>query len=238
MFVSLTSLVLIVSLQTILVRLHDGTIWQSSNEGYTWTEPKPGERFLMFYLHSFSNDRAYLITTSKRHYYTTDTGRTWNDFVTPNEPNNFGASILHFHPLNSELLLWTGNSECSGSGMMGGPNCHAEALYSSNNGRTWTSIESYVRNCAWARDKELKIDSTQIICESFKEKKGNQHTAQPAENPLQLVSGKQYFKQKRKLFDRVVGFAKFSEFLIVAEVIFFTRAPLRACGTERSHYSS
>ena len=101
---------------------------------------------------------------------------------------------------------------------MGGPTCHAEAFYSTDNGRKWNLVESYVRNCAWARDKELKIDLTQIICESLREKKGNQHTAQPSENPLQLVSGSQFFKKKRLLFERVVGFAKFSEFLIVAEV--------------------
>ncbi len=80
-------------------------------------------------------------------------------------------------------------------------------------------MESYVRNCAWARDAELKIDSTQVLCESYRDKKGNQRTFQVNDNPLQLVGGTSFFsKNKRVLFERVVGFAKFSEFLIVAEV--------------------
>jgi len=76
--------------------------------------------------------------------------------------------------------------------------------------------EKYVRNCAWARDAELKIDATQILCESYKNKQGNQRFFQ--DNPLQLVSGTNYFQKQTKLFDQVVGFAKFSEYLIVAEV--------------------
>jgi hypothetical protein len=35
---------------------------------------------------------------------------------------------------------------------------------------------------------------------------------------MQLVSGRDFFNKKAKMFDEVVGFAKFSEYLIVAEV--------------------
>lgn len=78
-------------------------------------------------------------------------------------------------------------------------------------------IESYVRNCAWARDAQLRIDATQVICESYRDKSGSQRYFQ-AGNPLELVGGTNFFSKKSKLFDRVVGFAKFAEFLIVAEV--------------------
>jgi hypothetical protein len=37
-------------------------------------------------------------------------------------------------------------------------------------------------------------------------------------NPLALVEGTEYFKKQKKIFDEVVGFTKFSEFLVVAEV--------------------
>lgn len=120
---------------------------------------------------------------------------------------------MHFHP-NSEYIIWTGNADCEGSA----EKCRAEAHYSLDNGRSWHLIESYVRNCAWARDKELKIDSSQIICESYKDKSGNQRLFEANTNPLQLVGGTKFFAKKSVLFDRVVGFAKFSEFLIVAEV--------------------
>lgn len=110
--------------------------------------------------------------------------------------------------------MWTGNVDCNGDGR----NCHAAAYYSMDNGRNWNLFESYVRNCAWARDSELKIDRTEIICEAFQEKKGNQRMFDVNVNPLQLFVGSDFYKNKRLMFERVVGFAKFSEFLIVAEV--------------------
>ncbi|KAI5121770.1 hypothetical protein M0805_009581 [Coniferiporia weirii] len=199
---------------TILVRLSDGTVWQSSNEGYTWIQLFPDERFVVFYMHTYSHDRAYLITSSKTYYYTTDTGRSWNDLSAPLVPNTFGAVIMHFH-LTSDYLIWTGNAGCEG----GGEECRAEAYYSTDHGRYWSLIEKYVRNCAWARDAELKIDSTQVICETYRDKQGNQRLFNSDTNPLQLVGGTQFFKNKKLLFERVVGFAKFSEFLIVAEYL-------------------
>lgn len=169
----------------------------------------------MFYLHSYSHDRAYLLTTTKMFFYTTDTGRSWNNLQGPAPPNTFGASILHFHPTSSDSLIWVGNENCENNG----ENCHATAYYSLKNGRDWDVVETYVRNCAWARDEELKIDRTQIICESYRDKRGNQRNFLVLSNPLQFVMGTGYFSKKTILFDRVVGFAKFSEFLIVAEVI-------------------
>ena len=52
---------------------------------------------------------------------------------------------------------------------------------------------------------------------AYKDKKGDQRKFGNS-NPLQLVGGTNYFKKKTKFFDAVVGFTKFSEYLIVAEV--------------------
>lgn len=203
-----------IGLQTILVRLGDNSIWQSSNEGYTWQQIHPEEHFVAFYHHSYSNDRAYLITNSKRYWYTTDTGKNWVALDGPLPPNNFGLQILHFHPMKSDYLIWTGSDGCAGFG----ETCHAEAFYTRDNGRNWKPIEKYVRNCAWARDAELLVDPNQIICESYKNKEGSQRFFQ-MDNPLELIGGTDFFSKRTRLFDHVVGFAKFSEFLIVAEVI-------------------
>ena len=62
------------------------------------------------------------------------------------------------------------------------------------------------------------MDSSQILCESFRDKEGSQRFFQMATNPMQLVSGREFFTKKEKIFDEIVGFAKFSEYLIVAEV--------------------
>ena len=97
-------------------------------------------------------------------------------------------------------------------------NCHAEAQWSRDNGRRWTPIDSYVVNCAWAKDTKLNADPTEILCESYQKKEGNQRFFL-SDNPLELVEGSSFYTKKKKLFDQVVGFAKFSEYLVVAEVI-------------------
>ncbi|KAF5379399.1 hypothetical protein D9615_006570 [Tricholomella constricta] len=194
---------------TILVRTADGAVWQSSNEGYAWKRLFPDKRFLAFYHHKYSSDRAYLITETNLFYYTTDTGRTWNPQHAPTPPNTFGAQVLRFHP-TSDNLIWTGNKDCDGLG----ERCHAEAQYSRDNGRKWFLVENYVRNCAFTKDKDLHADPNEIICESYPQKKGSQKNVEGT--AMELVIGSNFYARKTKMFDQVVGFAKFSEFLVVA----------------------
>jgi Sortilin, neurotensin receptor 3, len=199
-------------LQTILVLLADHSLWQSVNEGFSWSPLFPDETFLVFYHHKYSHDRAYAITTSNKYFYTTNTGRAWHEGTAPTGPNSFGQPVLHFHP-TSDYLIWTGDQGCTGSGN----ECHAEAHYSTDNGRNWKLIDTYVKNCAWAEDAMIFVDPSEIICESYRDKRGTQRLFQ-LDNPLELVIGTTFYTQKRKLFEHVVGFAKFSQYLIVAEV--------------------
>lgn len=175
------------------------------------------ETFLAFYHHKYTPDRAYAITSENKFFYTTNTGRSWHSGEAPTIPNSFGLAVLHFHP-ESDYLIWTGEEGCSERG----EDCRAVAHYSRDNGRSWTLLDTYVRTCAWARDATLYTDPTEIICESYRDKTGNQKFFQMG-NPLELIEGTNYYTEKRKLFNHVVGFAKFSEFLIVAEV----RKPLQ-----------
>jgi hypothetical protein len=184
----------------------------------------PEETFLAFYHHKYSPDRAYAITTKKKFLYTTNTGRSWHAGEAPTTPNSFGLAVLRFHP-ESDYLIWTGDEDCDDRG----ENCHAAAHYSRDNGRSWQTLDTYVRNCAWARDATLFTDPTEIICESYRDKMGNQRFFQ-MDNPLELIEGTDYYRKKKKLFNHVVGFAKFSEYLIVAEV----REHFRACRYSRS----
>lgn len=109
-----------------------------------------------------------------------------------------------------------GDAQCEGEDKS---NCHVEAQYSLDHGRKWSPIESYVRQCAWARDSELKIDERLVLCESYRDKKGRQalfgYTV-----PMELVVGGNFFEKSSRvrLFEQIVGYATFSEYLLVAEV--------------------
>ena len=186
-------------------------MWQSQNEGYTWAQLFPKETILAFYHHKYSNDRAYLITNSDKFYYTTDTGRNWHSGSAPNPPNGFSAQILQFHP-TSDYLIWVGQKDCDGRTSK----CRTEAHFSRDNGRKWTYIESHVRNCAFLKDTQLDADPTTILCESYARKTDDMRKM--GKNPLELVGGANFYQRKKRMFEAIVGFAKFSEFLIVAEV--------------------
>ncbi|KAF8638219.1 hypothetical protein AX17_002368 [Amanita inopinata Kibby_2008] len=198
---------------TILVRLVDHSIWQSSNEGYTWNNLFPQDRFLAFYHHKYTADRAYLVTDTRKFYYTSNSGQSWQERQAPTFPNTFGIQVLRFHP-SSDKLIWTGVEDCGGEVS----SCHVVAHYSRDNGYGWDRVENYVRNCAWVLDTQINADPNEILCESYREKKGNQKYFH-ADNALELVTGTNYFSNKRKVFDHVVGFAKFSEYLVVAELV-------------------
>lgn len=194
------------------MHLDDGTVQQSSNEGYSWIQLVNGQYIIAVYLHAYAYDRGYLMTGEARMFYTTDTAQQWLPIDLPAPPNEFGLGLLSFHPLQSDWLIYTGQQDCGDDKT----NCRAEAYYSLNHGRSWNLIEKYVRTCTWARTSDLKIDQRLILCESYRDKKGNQKAF--TSNPLEFVEGGDYFKNRRKMFDNVVGFAKFSEYLLVAEV--------------------
>jgi hypothetical protein len=167
-------------------------------------------------MHKFVNDRGYLILSESRFLHTSDSGRDWHEKKTPTMPNSFGIPHLFFHPTKEENIIWIGEEGCDSRL---GEACKAVAHYSLDNGRNWQKIDEYVRNCEWARDKQLKVDDTQIICERYRDHKGDQRLF-TRETPIELISGTGYFSkgQQKKLFNQVVGFTKFSEYMVVAEV--------------------
>ena len=164
-------------------------------------------------MHQFSGERAYLITDKTMFYYTTDTGKSWNKIYPEIGPNSFGVPILDFHPTKPDWIIYTGAVDCETSASA---KCRAIAYYSTDHGRNWKKLDEYVRACAWARDARLKIDEREIICESYRNKKGSQKSGEY--NPLELIAGANFYSKKIKLFDAVVGFASFSEYLLVAQL--------------------
>ncbi|SAM85571.1 related to VPS10 domain-containing receptor SorCS1 precursor [Ustilago bromivora] len=207
---------------SVLVQLADGTVWHSLNDGYSWKQlvsdgapSSPEDRFLTMALHAYDNKRGYLVTAGQRVYYTTNQGASWEWFTAPLPANGLGAAILDFHPDKSDWLIWTGSRDCTFSI---GKDCHAEAWYSDSNGRKWEKVETYVRTCSWGRDKKLKMDPRTIFCESYTDKQGNQREF-TASNRLQLIRGNEFYRKKTRVFDAIVGFAVFQQYLVVAEYV-------------------
>ncbi|KAF9263821.1 Oligoxyloglucan reducing end-specific cellobiohydrolase [Marasmius fiardii PR-910] len=228
--------------QTILVRLSNYEIWQSSSEGYSWQQIEAGKRFYAFYHHPYSYERGYLITDENEIFVTSDSGRLWTAIPVPVPPNVFGIQVLKFQP-ESDYLIWHGARGCGGvSGEPeNGMGCHAEAWYSRTNGRQWTFVERYVAECGWAADKKLNADPTEIICESYKVQSGQQPMRpQQVKEGVELVEGPGFYQdvgKRRKLFPSVVGFAKFSEYMVVAELLPSTNSLELQVSLDGVHFS-
>ena len=168
--------------------------------------------------HTYSKDRAYLITDSRKIYHTVDKGSNWKQFETPSDPNGFGIPLLDFHPLRPDWLIFTGQLGCDSSKDRDDSNCRAVSYYSKDHGKNWSKLEEYVRVCSWARDKKLKLDEKIIFCESYRDKKGSQRSVYSQNNPLQLIEGDYFYGGNKKvLFDSIVGFATLEEYMVVAE---------------------
>ncbi|CAI2174094.1 5724_t:CDS:10 [Funneliformis geosporum] len=209
----------------ILARTMDHTIWRSIDEGYSWNTiamPDDDARIIALVQNSYFSNYVYFITSGKKHYYTDDFGETIKSLVVPAEPNGYLAPIiLDFHPSKSEYLIYTVGKNCE---TFYSENCHTEAFYTRNNGETWDLLDTYVVTCSWARDKNFKVSPDLIFCDSYRDKKGSQLSF--INNPRQLVSSTDFFKNKKLHYQNIVGFAVFEEFMVVAELM-ETSASLR-----------
>ncbi|KAI5476446.1 signal sequence binding protein [Pseudohyphozyma bogoriensis] len=219
---------------TIIAFTTQNKVWQSSNEGLSWSQVANGAYVVAMTIHAYSKDRAYLITESRTVHYTTSKGASWNTFTAPADPNNLGIPLLDFHPLYPDWLIWTGSVNC---GEADSPNCRAVAYYTKDNGRNWVKIDEYVRICTWGRDKKLRIDDKIIFCESYRDKKGSQRSVYADGNPLQLISGGYFYTNKKTLFPSIVGFATFEEYMVVAELSEITRAIVLKVSLDGQHFA-
>lgn len=168
-------------------------------------------------MHSYSDDRAYLFTTTHRYYYTIDRGHSWNVAEAPLSTTRYTPFSLVFHPTLPDSLIWTGDVDCD---IYDGPdsgNCHTAAYLSSDHGRTWKLIETYVNRCEFSEALGFSPGDDGIVCASYRDKKGMQHGAYEW-NPLELTIGHNWYTEKQKIFDHIIGFDTAESYLFVGAV--------------------
>lgn len=199
--------------KTLLAYTADNSVWITTNEGFTWKRILENEKFVAMAMHKYAKNRAYLFTNSRTVWVTIDNGVTWSKFNAPMDPNSLSIPLLDFHPEQADWLIWTGSVDCASATSS---NCHTKAFYTRDHGRSWKDIDTYVRVCTWGRDRKFKIDDRTIFCESYAKKSGSQRSADVGD--LQLIAGTNFYAKQQILFEAIVGFATFEQYMVVAEV--------------------
>ncbi|KAK4988073.1 vacuolar protein sorting/targeting protein PEP1 [Elasticomyces elasticus] len=190
--------------ETIIMRTDRRETYITHDHGKSWAEAVPDDEIVAIYPHQYFNHIVYLVTGSKKVYYSQNRGKSIHSFDAPEAPNQDRLQILGFHPKEKDWLLWTGGKDCSGFGA----DCHSVAHVSTKGGDEWKTLLRFVRKCQFIT-REGRKDSEQLIyCEQFEN--------EDPERPLQLLSSSDWFEHKTTHFNNVINFATMSEFIVVA----------------------
>jgi photosystem II stability/assembly factor-like uncharacterized protein len=197
--------------ETVVMLTDERTAWITHDHGKQWKKAVDDE-VVRIYPHQYDNNYVYLLTASKKVYYSENRGlhdslRT-HKFEAPVIPNQEMLQILQFHPKQTGWLIWMGGKNCE---KVNSKECHTVAYVSQKNGQdeSWDPLVSYVKKCAFVwREAGRNVKEEQVFCE--------QHTNEEMGAPLQLISSDDWFKKQDVKFNSVVEFALMSEFIIVA----------------------
>ncbi|KAJ4296183.1 vacuolar protein sorting/targeting protein PEP1 [Kalmusia sp. IMI 367209] len=194
--------------ETVVVLTDQNEAWISHNHGKEWSKAVD-DNIVAIYPHQYDNDHVYFLTATKKFYYSTHRGLK-DSIHSSNAPQmpTTEAQILQFHPGKPEWLIWIGGEHCE---KVNDRECHTLASVSQKNGLgdSWETMLPYVKKCAFVwREAGRHVDEKEVFCE--------QYTNEEMGAPVELISSKDWFKNKDVKFKSVVEFATMSEFIIVA----------------------
>lgn len=191
----------------------------SNNEGKDWIELQPDAIVTGLYRHPYDNLRAIIGAAGPKQHITKDRGGNWDPMELPNPSavTSFPVNPFSFHPEEPDWIISLTEQGC---GFDRDDHCHIEAYVTADAGANWQPLASWVRSCAWAMDTRFnEVARNGIYCEQYEDRSGSQKTLMNSNTPVRLVYSENLMRTEPKvLFDSIVGYAIYSEYLIVAEV--------------------
>ena len=87
----------------------DGDVYRSEDAGVTWdtVDGVPKGKLLELSMHPDDHQRAYIITTEKTHYRTSNRGKTWEEFSTDAQATIF-REALTYHTGDPDRIIFNG----------------------------------------------------------------------------------------------------------------------------------
>lgn len=192
--------------ETILMRTDRKKLWVTHDHGKKWTKIHEDEDILAIYPHQYLNERVYLVTPSKKVFYSTDFANNFHTFDAPDEPNHAQVQVLGFHPTQKDWLIWTGSRDCKS----GSTDCMTVAQVSKKGGEEWETLLRAVRKCQFVYREGRASKDELIYCEQFENEDEKEGTSKV------LLSSDDWFVHKEELKRDVINFATMAEYIVVA----------------------
>lgn len=137
-----------------------GLVYSSDDEGKSWSPikgPAAGDAHFMI-MHPYDSRQAYVLSKGLQHWRTSNRGKTWQRFQTPDPPTDRLGSPLDFHAdeKHYNYVIFTGK-RCQ-TGFFKSV-CHDVAYYTTDGFASHpTLMLEPVTHCRWAKmTKELAI---------------------------------------------------------------------------------
>lgn len=214
----------------------ESRVYKSIDEGKVWEEAKFDGTITGLQRHPYDKATAIIGTSGRTHWITRDRGQNWDPIEPPlNSATTLQLSPWSFHPTEPEWLIYLGETGCN---FDRDEHCHGEAFYSIDAGRTWSALATWVRSCSWAQDADFKVvDASGIYCEQYDDRSGSQRILMNTNTPVKFIYTPDLMHSSKVLFDAIVGYAVYSNYLIVAEYVPSQRALRVAVTTDGTNFS-
>ncbi|KAG0243406.1 vacuolar protein sorting/targeting protein PEP1 [Mortierella sp. GBA43] len=193
-------------------------IFISQNDGKDWEEIQSRDVVTGLFRHPYDNTRAIIGTSGQVQYITKDRGMNWDpmEMRLQSASMSFPVNPWSFHPTEPDWIIYLGEVGCS---FDRDDHCHIEAFLTLDGGTSWNPLASWVRSCSWSRDTRFtEVSSRGIYCEEYEDKSGSQKQLMNSNTPVRLIFTDNFMaSHPRVLFNSIVGYAIYSEYLIAAE---------------------
>ncbi|CUM51723.1 unnamed protein product [Debaryomyces tyrocola] len=193
--------------ENIILRTKANVAYASNNGGVEFVKIPVSDEIVTYYP-GLVPGQVILITDSEKFYFSIDGGNTFQKKTAPAKPNAIGARIISFDKKDTEKFIWYSSENCDNPFSR---DCSLVAYITEDGGENFQKLKEDVRSCDFVADvfEGVSDEIKNMIYCTVEDKSSRK---------LMLLSSTDYFKQSKKVFDNVVGYAITGNFLVAATI--------------------
>ncbi|ORY36459.1 Oligoxyloglucan reducing end-specific cellobiohydrolase [Rhizoclosmatium globosum] len=171
-----------------------GTLSLSTNEGRSWAslKSKVPDQISDVFVHPLAKDkRAFALTESKKHYYTSDAGLSWSPFTTELQLSLPGGGFS-FHATEVDWILFKAVQLEKSEGWLDLVSEHT--YYTKDSFKSSKQLLKYTADCAWAQSTKIaSAPKEKIFCIQWPAEAQKSGGILKDPSTLKMVSSESYF---------------------------------------------